>query len=424
MSVPIVENPMKILIINSRQVKNVGDRAIITCMIDQARSTFPGCEIVIASGEAADCRRYFPDVRVVPGVFDNEAAGEIQAAAAVRHLFPPGGSSIKTAGVRIFHAYLYAVASLRLRFGNELPAVLHEYRRADLILSAGGDFLSESYGTPVPILREIALAHQIGKPVVLYAQSVGPFFPKHLKYVRKILNKVSLIIARDRETVELLNGYRITAPIEQTADSVIPLSPQADAAALAARNGVGKRTIGFALISQSHSQIPESLYRSYLLGMRDLVNHAKSIGFEPLLLIASPMDLPATQEVAEMCGISMPIMNGWEQESGALKALLSEIRCIVSSRMHPIIIATSAGVPAIGIGKMFKMRNYLQMIGLEQYYLPLDNFNIDRARKMLEVVARDEGVIRLALRNNVRRVAALSERNMGLVRDRYRHGNA
>src|SRR6476659_5508705 len=71
------------------------------------------------------------------------------------------------------------------------------YRSADVVLSAPGGFLNDFYPLSER-LRGFEVAIALGKPVVLFAQSVGPFWTaESLRRVPEVLNRVSVICVRD-----------------------------------------------------------------------------------------------------------------------------------------------------------------------------------------------------------------------------------
>ena len=77
---------------------------------------------------------------------------------------------------------------------------LREYADADVIVDISMDLYSDSFGA-VSVLehtKDLMLSVLSGKPVVIWAQSLGPFRSKLTSWLVKIvLNRVALITVRE-----------------------------------------------------------------------------------------------------------------------------------------------------------------------------------------------------------------------------------
>jgi polysaccharide pyruvyl transferase WcaK-like protein len=75
---------------------------------------------------------------------------------------------------------------------------LQEYYNADIILDTGGDVLTEDYGFPFSHFVNLLFAILLDKPVVICAESIGPFKSKRTKFIAKfIFNRTKLITLRE-----------------------------------------------------------------------------------------------------------------------------------------------------------------------------------------------------------------------------------
>lgn len=105
---------------------------------------------------------------------------------------------------------------------------LNEYYNADLIISTGGDVLTEDYGT-FSFLTHVVnflFALLLNKPVALYAESIGPFRHWWNRIIAKfLLNRVKLITLREEISQKYLDELRIKTPVCVTADSAFLLKP-------------------------------------------------------------------------------------------------------------------------------------------------------------------------------------------------------
>ncbi len=98
--------------------------------------------------------------------------------------------------------------------------ILTEYENADLIIHMTMDAYSEKAGILAMIDKsiEILLCALIEKPIVMFAQSIGPFHSWPYTSLAKLtLNKTSLILLRESTSHENLLRLQINTPIHVTA---------------------------------------------------------------------------------------------------------------------------------------------------------------------------------------------------------------
>src|SRR5262249_54079643 len=147
--------PMKILIINAYSVKNFGDAAIVSSIVRYLRRVVPGCRVQVMSSfddeNRAFCRRL--GVASVPAVWKIQSGGSYLA--------------------QYFRGLLLLV---NVRFGGPSD---NPMLKADLVVSLGGGYLYSSTRGPLGLsllncLFHIWLGHWLGKPVMLFPQSIGP----------------------------------------------------------------------------------------------------------------------------------------------------------------------------------------------------------------------------------------------------------
>lgn len=107
---------------------------------------------------------------------------------------------------------------------------LRHYRDADIIIHLGGDLYSDDKGltTVVEHSKEILMGIMLRKPVVIYAESLGPFRGRLTSWLARLtLNRVSLITVRENISKEnILKIKVVRPPIYVAADPAFLLEPE------------------------------------------------------------------------------------------------------------------------------------------------------------------------------------------------------
>ena len=105
---------------------------------------------------------------------------------------------------------------------------LREYANADIIIHLGMDYCSDDAGTQTVLkhCRDIMLGILLKKPVVIWAESMGPFGRLSQPIAKFVLNRVSLITVRDSlSRAFLLEAGVNKPPLYFTSDPSFLLAP-------------------------------------------------------------------------------------------------------------------------------------------------------------------------------------------------------
>lgn len=292
---------------------NVGDEAILAAIKEGLEEAVPGANLVVFSGDPAHTRRVH--------------------------------------GVRAVHR-------------ADMPALVKEIARCDLLLSGGGSLIQDvTSGRNIPYyLGVITLAHSLGKKVMVYAQGIGPVEGQLGRWlVPKVLNRVSLITVRDEGSARLLRLLGVNKPrLEVTADASLSLDPPQgfnSNVALSAEGLDPQRhpLIGLALRSWREGVDVEELARLADSLVRDL-------GAQIIFL---PMHLPDDRDV------SLAVMGKMQARASILgeryhprevMGIIGALDLVIGIRLHALIFAASQGVPMIGLSYDPKIDSFLRSI--------------------------------------------------------------
>ena len=273
---------------------------------------------------------------------------------------------------------------------------LRALRQLDLLLWGGGSLVQQSslFHFPrhaVPAL----LAKRVGTPVVGFGSGVEPLSNPALKWLaRHCFDHVFTdAFVRGNQSAELLRSYGVTAPVRVAVDQAVSLRPSsAEAAAGHLDKSVGVDVESTPIVTVSVK--PSFIYRGGLLPVSiELPGRGKRhrarlrAGFEEAfanlldhvtesteaIVVMVPMyggqgDVEAAERVlsrvsrTERVRIMRDLPN-----SRVLKAVFGMADVHVGVRLHSCILATSAGVPSLGVPYMVKATEYFEHLGLSEH---------------------------------------------------------
>lgn len=405
------------ILIKDHWAKNLGDIAIAEAMIKNLRLAIPGVEIVLESSHPEFTQKYFPDVEICPRLFRLDGVRHVRKIISFEFI-------LKNIPFIIRNLWVLCVSFVLVNLGFQkyAPRAAQEYAKADLVISAGGDFLSKEYAYYLR-LYEIYLIKKLNKPICLFAQSIGPFDKRRTKFVSNGLSRVDLILVRDKKSFELMKEYGVTAPYFMTADSALLLNSNNSVAAseIVKKYQLDKNTIGLTVRDIKYAGLEDDFYHEYKKGLVDLINFLKMQNYHLVFLSPNRDDYDMAEKLNQEHGFGIKNINLLELMPSEVIGLMGNIKFLISSRMHPIILCSIAGTPVIGLGKEFKMRNYLDRLGLEEYYLDMLDLRLDRVRPIVERLVEIENYskVKEAMSRKVNELKKQSQKNIEILGETF-----
>lgn len=267
-------------------------------------------------------------------------------------------------------------------------------RQARAVIMGGGGYFNDAWPD---MLRsryvEIDLARSVGTPVVIYGQTLGPFSKATIdRSLGRYLGYVSRIAFRDAQSLKVLEAAgvpenkRVLSADEANLLSVRPpLEPKH-----AGRKVVGvmiqkfRPHLGPSGPSPAGSIPDEACYVQHVVAaLGDVASTNAEIDY--LFIPSTRWDEATVRRVA----------NELKKTIGGRVRLISDptadqfiracqnVDLMVSTNMHPIILAATAGVPSVAISYHYKLDDFMVSIGLDKYILRIDDFShVDLSAKI------------------------------------------
>jgi polysaccharide pyruvyl transferase CsaB len=250
--------------------------------------------------------------------------------------------------------------------------VWRELRDADLLISGGGSIFQDvTSARSLPYyISVVALAKLLGKPVIFYAQGVGPINRRTSKWLMGLVaNRVDIITLRDEKSLQLMLELGVARPpLLVTADPVFSLQPTTAAelkieTLLAGQGLADKSLVGVAVRRWQ----PLDGYQANLAKLLDeLAGRGYQIIFVPM---AYPEDVNEARRVAGLMQAESLVLDEHLQSQEHL-ALIARMNLMIAVRLHALIFAANRGVPFAGISYDPKVEAFLSSFNLAP--LPAD----------------------------------------------------
>lgn len=314
-----------------------------------------GCEAILRSTVSILRKEFGPCrfIHALAGAFPEETDREPDPD--IRHLVPT-----KTVRWRP-NWFLH---QLRRGLGLHRREIFEPYLpEAVGTLAIGGDNYSLSYGVPRKRFHtnQVTLRHH--KPLILWGASVGPFSenPEFEKWAAEELKKVSLICARESETVNYLAGLGLTDNVRKVSDPAFVLEPEPVTLTQEESDFLRQPCLGFNL---------SPLLAKYWQGKESWVEHAAAC----LRAILEKVDLPVVlvphvvrfdnndhaflHKVRERLPefSNRLLLIGPTYKASQLKWIISQMKVFIGARTHSTVAALSTCVPTVSIGYSMKAR--------------------------------------------------------------------
>jgi len=308
----------------------------------------------------------------------------------------------------------------RFRIWKVFSALYH----SDALLSGGGSLLQDTTSTRslMYYLSVIRCAQWLGKPVMLYANGIGPVRrPGNRRRVKKVVERAALVTLRDHSSARELADMGVARQdLRVTADPVFHLSPAPAqrGAQLLAQAGLSP-DVPFAAVSVR--DWPDTGH--FFQELARLCDHLRRRhGMEVLFLLMQPnRDRAAAQQVQAFMEepsflLDTPCI------PRELMAVLGQARLCLAMRLHTLIFAARMAVPSMGLVYDPKVASYLQELNLPSAG-HVENFDGDEAIRRADALMADYTSVLASLRLKSDSLTQAACENERLLLEMLEHHN-
>jgi len=360
----------RILITDTIFPKNRGDNAILLGMIEDIKNKITDVEFIVLSSYPQDAENKLP-YQVYPSM--SSLLG-----------YPP-------------FSLIKIIIILIMVNLPKLPAfrTIEEYRKADIVISCGGSFVTDTYLISLyKVLFGYFISKKLKKPLVLYAQSIGPFrFSFYKKLTLWILNMVDLIITRDSRSYEMVK--HLDTEVHSSVDAALNL-PAVKENMFETESipnnkfvvGISTREWVYPGVQNPTEQIVQ--YKAVIAKIADYLIER----YDAHIVFASTCFGEGTYKFNDV-ETSVQIQKLMKNQNDTniitkpysaseLKKLFGEMNFCICTRMHTLIFATTMYIPSVAIQYEFKTNEYMKMLDLDKYVIDIVDIKYEKLRHIVD----------------------------------------
>jgi polysaccharide pyruvyl transferase WcaK-like protein len=235
----------------------------------------------------------------------------------------------------------------------------------DLLVVGGGGILHD--GQAGPIMRPVRLAHRLGIPTFGYAIGAGPLTDRDdIALVREGIEQMTDLTVRDHESVLVLERTGVNRQIPVTADAAVLLEPEEFTEEMLVREGIDSQVplVGMSVrepgLAADH--LDEGSYHGLLAEVADFM----TCRFNAQVVFVPMERGDIAHAHAVLSGMSAPetarILNR-SYSPGQIAGLMCHLDFAVGMRLHFLMFAACAGVPVLPLPYAGKVFDFAQTIG-------------------------------------------------------------
>lgn len=411
------EGGVEITIINTYGYKNKGDSAILLSMMDSLRDQLGPISFNIES--------WHPELD--QEIFDAHVYGTLWKYGIIAPYLRISPLAIYEAARKLPLLYFELggiwenrIASFLLR--EEESELLRRMNDSDLILSCGGGFLHDSHGPAfLKHLFSLEIAARLETPVMVYAQSIGPFRSERFaRLTSSVLNRVDYITLRDQISETYLAEIGVSAPpCQVTADAAFLLDSEIYRdKTLLEEIQQSKLPIGITVRDWKYpnSEDPSEKRENYREEMARYVDElVVGLDGDIFFFCHTPSDADEARRIMtrsnnrnRMCILDPDI------PPRELKYLTGEVDLFIGTRMHSTIFSMGMGTPTISIPYLPKSSDLMSRLELDDLVLKIEDVNHGELMRITrELLSTDK--YQSTMGNRVPQMSELAKKNVEIA---------
>ena len=355
---------------------NKGDNAIFEAMRQSLETEFPGHELLVSSFSPEETLEQH-GMKALPSI----------------HKFLTKKAPLGL--LRWCGIFAWKLTGIEFLLGPTLRSHLNAMRDSDAVIMGGGGYFNDAWLDMLfSRFAEIELAHAAKTPLVMLGQTIGPFGrPWMTSTLAKYLAKVSQVAYRDEQSLRVLDRVKLPKDkIRLSADEVNIIKVDAEPEL---KNSPMLKIGVMIQIFRPHLSVdgpsPAGKIKSeqsYLDTLVDALTQflSRHQGVEFHFIPSTRWDEATCRKVHDRMSARAQCVFHTDPHIASFIALCQNIDVMLSTNMHPIILATTASKPSVGISYHYKLDDYMKSVSQGDNLVRIDDFDAAQLASMLDRV--------------------------------------
>jgi len=407
---------LHVFIIHVGSVVNKGTYALLKSEVSELQKLYPEIEISISCADPETLKRVEPTLRVFPPLVDIpfiRADAKARAKGYGRGSWKYKFDVLLQVFLMILQAFLSMISVILMKL-NLRPIyrsdVLEQFKGADIIISTSDESFKEgSSNLPFNMIWmltwwcmlfsrmwDIIVARRVSKkPIVIFPSSVGPFRTLVGRFISKIVfNSVNLILLRETHSLEFFSA-NIKTPVVVAADTALLFEPnQVEIHYQLVKPAIGVSP-GFYYRSltnceqdkyiSAHSEALDYLIEKYGFNVVFLPHNVTGFEYDDLMVSEMILEHMLRKDKSRIISV---------KTAEEFKHYLKEVEFLISSKMHPAVLASTSNIPTIAIVYDHKQTGFFEQIGLKDYIININKVSRDELLSKIELMLKKKEKIK------------------------------
>lgn len=328
---------------------------------------------------------------------------------------------IRLFGITVFSLFYFLTRKLGFRcnlFSHH--KIFKWYQNADLVVSCNfGDVFSDLYGI-IPFLSLFSqnlISIMLGKRIVMFPQSIGPFNNLLTRKLAKfILKNSEIIFLREKNSYKYLKELDIdSSKVFFIPDLAFLLNKAADEVVnnLLIKEGVpetyllNKKFVGISVNPALHkySKTKKDEYFNIIRCFTDYITVEREfcVLFVPNVTFDKGYDTRSlADDIKKKCKNKDQIFSiKGDYTAQELKGIISRCDFFVGSLTHTLIASTSLCIPSLAISYSHKTKGIMDRVGMGDYVLDIRNMDVEQIIVKFNELCDKKGYLKLQLKENI-----------------------
>ena len=329
-----------ITLLGNNSGRNLGDAAILSSILEEISGDIPGTKFYVPSINPNWITKNYGSK------YDVEAVNVM-----------PWTGSIRLLGIPTIRCFAKSDAALicdGILFGKKL--------------------FNPAFNYLITLFFLYPFAKLLKCKLVCFNCGIGPFRSRLSRFMaKKVINACDMITMRENDSLQLAEEIGVTKPIE-LADLGINLETT--------------RVIGVNVTKYLDTWLAPAERKEQKLDLiteiAEGLNKAKeNIEAEDperkiayIVFCTQPMDLKICKKLASL--IQAKVLDNSELLSHDIQAAMRECKLFIGMRFHSLILASSVGVPIVGLNYAPKVTGYMKLLNCEELGIELSKLNREK----------------------------------------------